>query len=71
MILGNYQAQASGPTLDELFRRSGVPDPQALALADPPNRAQFTEGSPRRLTYAEADRAISALAARLRRRHRR
>jgi hypothetical protein len=48
-----------------------VPDPQALALADPPNPAQFTEGSPRRLTYAEADHAISALAARLRRRHRR
>lgn len=52
-------------TLDELFRRAGVRAPQALALCDPPNRDQFTDGAPRSLTYAEADRAISALAARL------
>jgi AMP-binding enzyme len=56
---------AAGATLDELFRRAGVRAPQAPALADPPNRASFTDGAPRTLTYAEADRAISALAARL------
>jgi len=66
MILGDGQAQGSGATFDELFRRAGVRDPQALALADPPNRAQFTDGAPRRLTFAEADRTISAFAARLR-----
>jgi AMP-binding enzyme len=56
---------ASGATLDELFRRAGVRAPQALALSDPPNRADFNGGAPRSLSYAEADRAISALAARL------
>ena len=56
---------STGATLDELFRRAGVRAPQALALVDPPNRESFTDGAPRALTYAEADRAISALAARL------
>jgi non-ribosomal peptide synthetase component E (peptide arylation enzyme) len=59
---------AAGPstTLDDLFRRAGVRRHAALALADPPNRAQFTDGKPRRLTYAQADRVISAIAGRLR-----
>lgn len=57
----------SRPTLDELFRRAGMRDPQALALADPPDREKFTDGPPRRLTFGEADRAISVFAARLRR----
>ncbi|MFA6267563.1 MAG: class I adenylate-forming enzyme family protein [Pseudolabrys sp.] len=56
-------AGPSGPTLDDLFRRAAVHDPNALALYDPPNRESFTDGAPRRLTYAQADRAISALAA--------
>jgi len=51
------------PTLDDLFRRAAVHDPDAVALCDPPNRSSFTDGEPRRLTYAQADRAISALAA--------
>jgi acyl-CoA synthetase (AMP-forming)/AMP-acid ligase II len=66
MILGNGQANGGGATLDELFRRAGVQDPHALALADPPNRMSFTEGPPRRLTFAAADRAISVFAAKLR-----
>lgn len=52
-------------TLDELFRRAGVRSSQTLALTDPPNRANFTSGTPRQLTFAQADRAISALAAKL------
>ena len=40
--------------------------PDAIALADPPNRESFTDGAPRRLTYAEADRMVSAIASRLR-----
>lgn len=61
-------AQPKGPggaTLDELFRRAGVQSANTVALIDPPNRAAFTDGAPRRLTYAQADRAISALAAKL------
>jgi non-ribosomal peptide synthetase component E (peptide arylation enzyme) len=54
-------------TLDDLFRRAGVRHPDMVALADPPNRASFTDGPPRKLTYAQTDRAISALAGRLRR----
>ena len=67
MILGEIN-RASGitTTLDDLFRRAGVRHPDALALADPPNRASFTDGAPRALTYAQADHAISAVAARLR-----
>jgi len=68
MILSDtQQAEGTGATLDDLFRRAGVRRPNALALIDPPNGETITGGAPRRLTYAEADRAISALAAKLRR----
>ena len=53
-------------TLDDLFRRAAAARPDALALIDPPDRAAVTDGPVRRLTYAQADRAIAALAARLR-----
>ena len=67
MILSDaQQADGTGSTLDEMFRRAGVRRPDALALIDPPNGETITGGAPRRLTYAEADRAISALAAKLR-----
>jgi hypothetical protein len=68
MILGGLDREAGGnrTTLDDLFRRAGVRNPDAIALADPPNRETFTDGAPRRLTFAETDRAVSALAARLR-----
>jgi non-ribosomal peptide synthetase component E (peptide arylation enzyme) len=66
MILDAADSAGTLATLDDLFRRAGVRRPQAVALIDPPNRAQFTDGSPRQLTYAQADRAISAIAARLR-----
>jgi hypothetical protein len=54
-------------TLDELLRRIAEHRPDQIALVDPPNRASFTDGEPRRLTYAQADRVVSALAGRLRR----
>ncbi len=67
MILGEAgRTAATAATLDDLFRRAGVSHPDALALADPPNRADFTDGPPRRLSYAQADRAISSVAAKLR-----
>ena len=53
-------------TLDDLFRRAATARPDALALIDPPDRPSVTDGPVRRLTYAQANRAISALAARLR-----
>src|SRR5215510_923254 len=53
-------------TLDDLFRRAGVRHPHMLALADAPNRDACAGGAPRKLSFAQADRAISACAARLR-----
>lgn len=73
MILGeaNGQLPTNGvggrATLDDLFRRAAERRPDAIALIDPPDRERVTDGAHRRLTYAEADRVISAIAGRLRR----
>ena len=66
MILGDPDTAAGGATLDDLFRRAGVRAPDRLALIDPPNKQTIGGGAPRRLNYAETDRAISAMSARLR-----
>ena len=72
MILGDSEqtAAAAAPgaraTLDDLFRRAAQRNPDMIALVDPPNRASFTDGTARRLTYAQADGMISAIAKRLR-----
>jgi hypothetical protein len=71
MILGSPQSQkAAGAggriTLDDLFRAALAQRPDHVALIDPPHREAFTSGAPRRLTYAQADRAVSAIAVRLR-----
>jgi hypothetical protein len=67
MILGEGSRTAgTAATLDDLFRRAGVRHPDTIALADPPNREQFTDGAPRTLSFAQADRAIAAFAAKLR-----
>ena len=52
-------------SLDEVFHRIAQRQPDMPALIDPPNRSAFTDGAPRRLTYAQAERAIAAIAARL------
>ena len=67
---GNAAPAATGRsrvTIDEIFRRVARRRPDALALADAPNRKTFTDGAPRRLTFAQADRMVSAIAGRLRR----
>ena len=51
------------PTLDGLFQRILARQPEALALLDPVNKARITGQTPRRMTFAQANRAISALAA--------
>jgi hypothetical protein len=56
------QTNAS-PTLDGLFRRILARKPDAWALLDPLNKPRVTGQLPKRLTYAEADRAVSALSA--------
>jgi hypothetical protein len=56
------QTNAS-PTLDGLFRRILARKPDAPALLDPLNKLRVTGQPPKRLTFAEADRAITALSA--------
>lgn len=51
------------PTLDGLFRRVLARQPDALALVDPLNKARITGQPPKSLTFAQADRAITALSA--------
>jgi hypothetical protein len=53
---------AAPPTLDGLFRRLLARQPDALALADPLDKSRVTGHPPQRLTFAQADRAIAALA---------
>jgi hypothetical protein len=70
MILGDPAAAApqQGPrrlTVDEVFHRIALKYPDRAALLDAPNRTTFTDGAPRRLTYAEADRVVAAIAGRL------
>ncbi len=72
MILGGTHQDAGGTpagkrsTLDALFRRAALRGVSAIALADPPNRESVTGTTPRQLTYAQADRAITAFATQLR-----
>ena len=54
---------SASPTLEGLFRRNVLRQPEALALLDPPNKARITGLPVRRMTFAQADRAVSALAA--------
>jgi acyl-CoA synthetase (AMP-forming)/AMP-acid ligase II len=52
-------------TLDELLRRIVLAHPDRMAVADAPNRKVVTDGTPRRLRYAELDVLIDAYADRL------
>ncbi len=69
MMLDGAQAESSGhggpATLDALFLRAAFRSPASYALIDAPDRSGFAEGAPRHMTYAAADRAISAVAGRL------
>ena len=57
--------QNSGPGIADLLRRAAERTPEAWALIDPPDRKDFTDAAPRRLTYAGAERAVEAMAGRL------
>ncbi len=71
MILGIPMDQRAAtaseglPTLDDLFRAAVRRTPDALAVVDPPDRDGFTDGVPRRLTFAEADAVVTSIAHRL------
>jgi hypothetical protein len=54
---------ATSPTLDTLFGRILARKPRKLALIDPRNKLRITGQPQKRLTFEQADHAISALAA--------
>ncbi len=49
-------------TLTTLFLKNAQSTPTAIAVADPPNRAELTVGAPLRLTYQELEKAVDQLA---------
>lgn len=53
-------------TLHDLFAATCARAPQRIGLIDPPDRAQFFEGAPRRLSYAQMEAEIARLAGALR-----
>ncbi len=53
----------TSPTLDVLFKRILARRPDTLALVDPLDKPRVTGQPAKRLSFAEADRAITALAA--------
>lgn len=63
-ITAAYRADGTwaDTTLDDLFRQNAKLHPGRLALADAPDRSTWTGGSPRSLTYEQADREIDRLA---------
>lgn len=56
----------AGVSLDTLFVSNARARPDALALCDPPDRESFTDGKPRRLTYAQLNAEVDRLARQLR-----
>jgi len=64
--MAGHGAQGAAPTIDSIFRANAVRRPDAVALIDPPDRETITGQAPRHFTYAQADRAVDAIATRLR-----
>lgn len=64
---GDASPSQSRITIDQLFRGAAARRPDAIALVDAPNRTSFTDGQALMLSFAEADRMVSAIAGRLRR----
>lgn len=64
--LAERPLNSSRVTVDEVLRCLARQRPDAPALVDAENRQSFTDGKPRRLSYAEADRTVAAIARRLR-----
>lgn len=54
------------PALDAILKAHAARSPNATALIDPPDIESVTGEVPRRFTYRQADRAVDAIAARLR-----
>jgi non-ribosomal peptide synthetase component F len=56
---------AALPALDAILKAQAARNPAAIALVDPSDCERVTGQPPRRFTYAQADRSVGAIAARL------
>lgn len=56
---------AALPALDAILKAQAARKPGAIALVDPPDCERVTGQAARRFTYAQADRCVGAIAARL------
>ncbi|MBA4782177.1 MAG: AMP-binding protein [Rhizobiales bacterium] len=59
---GLWSQDSATHSLDGLLRAHAVRIPDATALADSPDRNAWTSGDPRRLSWADLDRAVTAFA---------
>lgn len=66
-LVAEYRAKGwwGDVTLDDRVRTAVAAHPLRMALVDPPDRAEFASGSPRRLNWAGLDAAIEAAAGRM------
>ena len=64
--MADRTVRSAATTVDSIFRANAARRPDADAVIDPPDRERVTGQEPRHFTYAQADRAIEAIAARLR-----
>ena len=65
MLLPAARPGAGRVSFDHLIQHNARRSPEAPALFDAPDRPLWTEGSPRRLSWAQVDLVTSAVAARL------
>ena len=66
MSMAARDVRSTATTIDSIFRANAARLPDAQAVIDPPNREGVTGQGARLFTYAQADSAIEAIAARLR-----
>lgn len=61
-VTDSMMLSSTSPTLEDLLRRITARRPDSVALIDPADKQRVTGDTPRAMTYAEADAAISAIA---------
>ncbi|RKE73488.1 AMP-binding protein [Pseudorhodoplanes sinuspersici] len=64
--MAGRSVRSAATTIDSLFRANAARRPDADAVIDSPDRERVIGQPPRHLTYAQADRAVEAIATRLR-----
>jgi non-ribosomal peptide synthetase component E (peptide arylation enzyme) len=66
MLMPASRRGAGRDPIDEMVRRHAERRPEAVALIDPADKTRFCDGEPRRMTWADVEAAVAAVASRLR-----